>query len=1423
MTRPVLDETFLRELSDRSPSETVGRLTELRAAIPTAGDPERLRALARAMPSRVAGRSAEVALALCEVAMALVGHGVRVPPDVAELEPWLRVQWLRVGVASGEPGVLESLDETTLRAVVRDWSLDGVLDPRALLRRLGRAEDPRLRGRALDELRAAMAVLAISASEVLDELAGRAEDDDPRLRARAISTMAEGWLQGLSPAAARLRDGRIEAALADLDPRVAKAAVGSAAALGRHDWLILRLLDPECPGSTRAAILGALGPLARDEDLEPVLEVAGAEPLRLGPALRRFVLQAHRHGVFLRQRHLPAILSQFDAHRAWTGEELVRVTHIVRHALIDHLAELPADDARWIRRADVLAASVSPGAVRVLAEQLGGTHTLAVAQALVEAAGRNSSYSDEVPLLGWLDAIPEAVVPVLRVKGGQQAQARLRAMVEDPWVGPTLRREALATLWALSRDRDELLRGLSTGLGPWDSGLLDEARVERRDRRIARLVVEAPWADLKAHAIEPLRRLKVLCESGDIEQLFGVESLFREIFLGYVRRALAGDFTIKRLAMPELEQLVFRYGRHLVADGRSVRRFVDHGPQTGRDLVLRFACDWLLEKPAPAVLVALLETIGRHAPSGPTLRMIEPLWRHGHREVRRAAIEAILEAGEGARGLELSICRLAEHDEPRILVQALGAVKVLGARWAEPVVLAALDHPQMGVKRAAAEALEEIASERAVPTLVRWLAHHDNASFRAELRRALARAAGISTVAVLVEALGYEAQSRRIELLWDALSGTLPLAAAIRLALSERASDRRLLEACLEGRVSLADADRDTLAAQLHRARLRSPPKDKDDPGWRLRVEGFSPEAAVELLQALEPKRRSAIVSTIAPALADWIAWLRSEPRLAQGQDAPTALALVLDASQAQHQEHVDALLALIERWRDDVDAGAVAGFMERRLVASGVPRVAQVRAIELLRSIPASAQLGGLRRHRLLGRLGAVRGRADLEQCLDECRLRPNGAGESTALLVEALQIPGRTKDEPEAITELRLQAERFSTRPEPERRAWLGSVLEERPLGLPDAWTMVEPLELPPKPRFVPASKEDLRRLLDELSTDDPAVRTRAAERLLDWPDSAEHWGAVLDALLRGRITLDDARHRARLAPLLSDWPLEPAMRERAEQIVSATTAWQQRVFHRAWVEAWEAGNADMEGRLRSLVTEALVPLVVERLERGDARLARFLPKGDSLAVRSILDRFGERFGDELAHLRARPPKPDAEPDAEPDDAEDPEDPIAGRGPDQLLALIDQKAVARGLAVRAVHALVEHGERAVAPLERLVTDRRPPVRSAALRALRKVAPRSVTMAATARVLGMETRRDVILQLMRSLGHGRHAPSLPGLIERLDHRDLRVRQTAHESIRAWGPEVVPALRRAWRRVRPDRRPALAELVAELEAAEDGA
>ena len=1395
MKRPELEASRLEGLEALSPAFAVEWLVAMKQALATCGDPVVLTALAEAIPARVGELAPEVCLALHDVALELAPYRPRIPDDVLELAPRLCTAWLRARLAAGDAARVAELDEPQLLHVVTRWSLDAMASPLALLARLARARDPRLHGVVLHWIPPLVQQLAITGQDALACLEPLAVIAETALRADAIRMMARPWLLGLPPGARRRRELAIHTALRDPDAGVVTAAIEATCELAKRAWLAELLEDEDAPPASRAAAMAALGGLAEPGDLAPVLALARQDPLRYGPHARTCLLEAHRHGVFVRDHHLPAVLALFDDHAAWTGEELVRVTYLVRAQLIELVAELPADDPRWLRRAPILASSLGPRAGGVLEQLLETTQDPRVAAAVVEAAGRSPAYANEPLLLRWLDVVPEVVIPVLRVKGGGGAVQRLRAIVEDPFTTRALRAMAMDVLWALEPDRPGLLRDLSRRLGPHVSGLLDGNHLARRDSIAAQLLAEHAWDDQPAYAVEPLAQLSVYCESGDLRFLADVTRLFREVFRGYVRDALGGDFSIKRLLMPELEQLVFRYGRHLVDNGRSVRRWIAAGPETGRDLVLLLVCDWLAEGPSDAVRVALLETAARHNPEGAVLRFLEPSWRRGDANVRRAAIEVLVAANDGARGLELSLGKLAaEAADPRIQCQALAALRTLRAAWAEPIVRAALSRPEMAVKKEAADALAEIGNASSIPVLVDWLSRHDNDSLRAGLVRALQRAAGPSYVAVLVDALERETEARGKELLWRALGGQLTLRTALRLARSGHAAHRELVDACLDRRVPLADATADVLATQLHRARLRML-ETKPDPTRRLRLEGFSSEAARLLVAARAPELDAAILPVVRVALADWIAWLSADRHGATAG----AVALVLDAATAAQAEHAGTLVTLAGP--AGLEPETVAAFVER-CIAGGSDAPLKLRAIELVRGLARSARLGGLRRYRLLGRLGAVRTPRDLEACLAECRVRPDVAAESRALLCEALAIPDARPDDPPGLVELRDHARdwyRSDGAP-----AWLAAALAARPLDLP----IMPPPRPPAKPAFQPSSQADLDALVETLGHRDEPERARAAQRILAWPDARAAWPLVLEAYLVGHVALD-AGGLARVAGTLTAWP--PG-RPSAIALVPHLSELQVRSFGPAWLDAWADGDVQAAELLRHVAQDRLIPLVAARARAGRFVFAQLLRPSATPAIRALLELGAASSPRDVEHLR--PPEADG-PRA--GDTGDPLDPIAGKALDELVSLIDHKGVDKGLAVRAVHALTGHGDRSVDPLERLTRDRRPAVRSAALRALRVVASRERTLEATAKVLELETRRDVALGLMASLGHGRHEPSLPSLLERLVDRDGKIRQGAHAALRAWGRDVIPALRHAAARARPDRRRQFEALIAELE------
>ncbi|KIG18422.1 hypothetical protein DB30_00707 [Enhygromyxa salina] len=1470
MSRTALDTApaMLTRIARLDPADALSQVASVRAAVASCGVPERLDELAAALPVRVAELAPELALELAALAAALVSHAPRLPLDLEALEPVVRTAWLRVGLSSRDQSTsratLAKLDETWLLHAIQDWSLSAAADPAALFRRMCSAQDRRLRAAVVPALGGAVADLAITPEQGFACLVALASATTGATRRAVYRALSQEWLQQLSPTSVAEREQLIRAGLADDDLELVGVCVELAASLELRGAL-LELFDQaegadDLHDAKLVVALAGLGSVATREDLELALVLAVADPLRFGASAHDLVLEAHRHGVFIDDALIPSALEAFDLHRGWTAEEFVRVTHVARVALLAELRRQRGDDPRWRRRAGILAASVGTGAHELLAElltELGNQQDvdLRVAAALLVAAGASPEYDAEAPLLMWLDRLPARVIPILRVKGGAEAAARLQALLVDPTCPEPLRDGALTAAWALSRARPTLLRELSAALGPNRSGLLDTRLRAARDELAATIYTEAAWPPDPSHRVDPRAALELLCEAGELRHLAEITRLFRIVYAHVVQLALDGDFLIKRASLPELEQQIYRYGRHLIASGRAVRRWIDAAPETGRDLVLALATDWLRERPQAPICVALLETIARQQPRGPWLRFIEPFWRHADPNVQRAAIEAILSdegtdngpAEGGSPGLELSLCRLTGSKDGRLVRQALAAVARFEARWAEPMVIASLRGVSMSIMQAAAEALGVVGSRRCVPALVAGLAHHENARLRELLLDALEAVAGPARAAILVDALVAEGpprpHDRRQRMLREAISGTSSLAAALRLAGSSNPVHAALVEAALDGTITLADASQQALAEALYRAKLRPAPT-KDDPTRRLRLEGFSPEAASVLAEARVGMRiweLQPVLGCVRAGLADWLAWIRPQ-QLAGDDRASQAAGLVLEAATDSEAQHLDGLLELALALTHQPEAepppptesiaALITAFIERCVVPVSPTPAQRMRALTLLRALPPCAEVRGDRRHELLGQLGAVRTRADLDACLAACRIGPDVVGDSTRLLAEVLALPSEREDESEVYKQLRREIQAWHRSvcacPSPSAAhlpgcpdAWLLEVLQGRPLGLP------VPPEPPPErrpPSDLPPSRARLEALSTALTNDDPKLRTRAAERLLAWPEARPRWADVLHAYLAGSIELGSwalrilANHLEAWPGIHADAPPDPIAHSRhAQALAERLDAIQQQRFLPVWVEAWSRGQLELAPLISTVDQSLLIPLARTQALAGEFGLVRLLVPDGSLALATLVRELAERAPDEVAHLIEEDPEPD------PIDSAGEvllDDPIRSMNLDQLVASIDEHGVEIGLAVRAVHALSDHGERAANALEQLSVDPRARVRSAALRALRKVAPRERCLATTARVLAIETRREVIPGLMKTLANGRHEPGVTAVLAYTTHRDTKLRDAAFDALAIWGREIVPTLRRVSRRARPDQRRTYELLIARLE---DGA
>lgn len=1436
-------------------------LVWLQAEIPRTADPDVLSAWAQALPSALPpGCPPEVHSLLAQSVVELAPWGAPLPDWRAwSLAPALALPWLAASLAvAPRPAVAaEGPSERLLHALA---GLKGsrCLDPIGLVDGLLALADERFAGPALRLLHEAAKALALPPSEVEARLKILVESGS----LEALTALGSPWARPVTLP----RQAVIEALA---DPTRAAAALNLLAGRGEGDLLRAVALG-DLPGP-RVAALAALGDHA---DPTVALAVAQSDPLAFGPALRQALVAAHRRGRFVQAADVPRLITLFLAHRAWPAAELAELCHPVRDALVEAIGRLDAADHAWPRLLPVLVASESPAARGVVRTLLGRRPPQATERAALEAIAAAADAEAEGLVLEAFARHPPEALAALRVIGGVATFRSLRGFLGiepagdvAPWLLAYLE-AAVTLLWQLcpprSAGREELLGRLNPGELP---RLIAADVAAERSGAARRLALNAA---LYQSPDQALIRLCALGEEGTWDTLSG---LLRRTVVGLHDGSVAGDaplgteHTRGRPRIPEaVSEALLGHGRLLAERGRIRPTCLVRGGEPGQAFFAEIALDLALwgglEAPMQHCLLVALEAV--RAPG--LVRRVHPLLRHKDPEVRAAAVRILVaqdaedprsDRRESPRALSFSITRLLREDDPITLRPALEAVARFGLRGATPLVAACLEHPNMNIKKSAAEALARLDAAAVVDRLVFWLGRHDNPGFRGLLNLAYdaARVGPTPLVVALAHAAGDTSDTAQsawtVELLLQALDGRLTATHLRRLLVGRHPASETLLAAVAAGRLTLQEGDLSILRVELRRYRLPAadrlppPPSTRPGPIEALERRGFDPQVARAALQdaASIPFLRG----LVRRHPREWLALL---PELEGPERRRLAPALAdlddLDAARLA----LGALLALLAEIAPpgpgggseiSHDSKGIEGLVTL-LVRVGAERPGPLagRIIDALRALPPTPAGDGLMRWQALGRLGAVPLRSDLEAALADCARTHDPRGHSLALLCLALQVQSPAPRPPAALLEA-------VQRPDPTPLAALAAVPVRDPgarlAAIIAAWphaiegrqsellTMALALQplgtarwikgLPGPPPRVKVQPEGAARrdgLLAGLADADPAKRREAAVALLDWPDVPEAHLTVLEAWLAGQVDVPADRQWA-LAELLVGRPDLMAGPRAVEIVEWLPLARRRLLLDRLWSQ-WTQGVPRAADRLRGLGAAFLLPDVAAAVAEGHLTAADLLSQGplprgpllDRVVVALRAERAGERapLADDLLH-RARPgplgtPEPPETPVPTAEPARDRDALVAAaRGTDAAGARAALEALVQTPDTHLVDLLIE-----------LTTHRDLGRRILALRHLKRVADRATYLDAAVPFLD-DPRPDVQRSVIRTLAHARHLGALKAIAELVDHRQRVVHDAAAEAIELYGHDALPVLKQLLRRARPDRRHTWLTLIDRIE------
>ncbi|MGX1881575.1 HEAT repeat domain-containing protein [Streptomyces sp. NPDC055287] len=1143
------------------------------------------------------------------VRMALLRAGLLVEPELLKEEP---------------PGEL-------LYQAVRGTSVTRAHRPARLVAELADSVDPVLQAEALRLAREGLRAGLLGPALVREHLVALLGAGSSDVVAAVLGELAQPWA-ALRPLPPRRLFSLLAADAVATHPEVADAALAAAARHGHGDVLRQTAEDPELPPLLRRRALELLGDVAERGDIGELTTLASRDPLLLGGPAVTCLRGLHRRGHFADGRAVTSVVALALADHTIAPDEIATVLFTCRQETFRILVETAPDDPTWPRRLALLVALAAQGPGDLpIGQEITRMLVLSPAPGPFLDAIRRLRHADaEAAVLALLPAAPSAALDALEAMGGHRTAAALAeglGLAPDTTpdsalsaIAPHLRAvrgRALELLWHLSHETHQRQRILAR---------LDPADLPPRIATDLGAPDARELAVLSSH-LDPDQPVEALCRLA-AHGGAGTLPIIADLLLAVVRDLAAsrqsdrahrspdggppaGEPTVPQEVMDALSAL----GRRLHARGKirpACLLDTPHTLEAGPALVADTALG-LLDRPGltgdeQSILLELL----LRAPSARTRPSVHRLLRSRDGRVRGRVIALLAQdaTGEGAQALSASLITLTAAQDIQTVRQALLALGHARATWASAAIAACLGHPNMNVKKTAAEALVPAGAPAAVPTLLLWLGRHDNPGLRAALVEALRATLGDAYAATLLAAAERAGDARTRELLLAGLDGVLPARSVLALDAQSSPAAPALLTLVAAGRVGLAAGTVADLAAPLARHGLSAGTAREPDPEVReterditaLLTEGWDPSVALRVAERHEPPPADRL-GELRPMLADWL-------RLAASAPTPTVrsrvLRLTLRLCPAPWAAGERATFARFARVLLDGLTDAPGGNGEGLValleeVAPALAAVAKLSMADAVRALPAGAAEGRSTLP-LLRNCGAVLVRADLDRALAAVRTGADPWRAEKAVLRDAFAVPP-----PSAPAEARADARAVGGTAAGARAVWQAALRDAvRTTGALEAFRLRAG-------DGAPGSRERLSALVDAYGPAGPEVRVA----LLDWmtslqPLDAPPWTlnetaeAPAPALRRVRVDdLDQPRSAAQRERLLG--MLEAAAPERRDAAALALTQWPEPEVARHVLRAFLQGRAALP--LGAVPAGALNTMSEAELRSGEILPARVI----------------------------------------------------------------------------------------------------------------------------------------------------------------------------------------------------------------------
>jgi hypothetical protein len=675
----------------------------------------------------------------------------------------------------------------------------------------------------------------VDASNLLQSLL---QSDILTIRVLAWKALAQPWAQG-----SVVPPSVLHTALFSETTVLAESALEWAGQEGRWREVSDVMFDSSSSPALRQLAMKWAGKIACKSDVCDMLELALQDPWLFGTTCLQSMEEMHQRGVFLDPENLELFTALIDELRFQDGRVLACLTYISRKQLFSWLSGMDTNDSRWHHWIEIFSFLEVNGVISWFLDWLPTIKNERLLRKALWMVGPMAKCQAESTLLAFLHDHPHACLHSLQWAGAEQTVQRLMTDLGMQADGSLTsiadylvhyQEKALTLIWFLApfsdceRDR-------------WREHFhLKSVPIQIQWQKHSTMSLRHMMALVSASSGNKVKSaIKIIGNYGNYSSIPLLSELIAKlVFKQNLQRSESLETPVhswqsplpKQLHDPAIDsdvlQSVRKLGNRLQQQG-AIRPtcLIDSDPSNAGERFLAEILLGLIERNDlnEGELSIVFHTLADL--KGVELGRRVARWiRSPHPDIRKMAIRCLVK--DKVVELVFNIMRLTEENDVETIRQALLAMGSFQATWASDAVASCLEHPNMNIKKTAAEMLSVVGRVSAVPRIIFWLSMHDNPGFRDKLLHALQAVMGNSTTLALRLACERTATERQRKLLIATLDGRLSPAVVRAWTLgnaTQKSLAKDVLNALISRQIELKDGNLASLQSEMERVGIPIP------------------------------------------------------------------------------------------------------------------------------------------------------------------------------------------------------------------------------------------------------------------------------------------------------------------------------------------------------------------------------------------------------------------------------------------------------------------------------------------------------------------------------------------------------------------------------------------------------------------------